>query len=61
MAKEHDELQAATEELTHSMTRFLRALDAVGDAKAASHLSPDFVSNLDRFTTRLEGLEGLGS
>ena len=33
MAKEHDELQAATEELTHSMTRFLRALDAVGDCR----------------------------
>ena len=61
MAQEHDQLEAATEELTHSMTRFLRALDAVGDSEAASRLSPDFVSNLERFTTRLEGLEGLGS
>ncbi len=61
MAKEHDELQAATEELTHSMTRFLRALDAVGDSEAASHLSPGFVSNLERLSTRLDGLEGLGS
>jgi epsilon-lactone hydrolase len=60
MATEHDELQAAVAELTHSMSRFVRALDAVGDSEAASHLSPDFVSNLGRLTARLDAIEGIG-
>jgi hypothetical protein len=60
MATEHDELEAATEELTRSMARFLRALDAVGDSEAAGRLSPDLLSNLERFTARLDGIEGTG-
>jgi hypothetical protein len=42
------------------MSTFLRALDAVGDSEAASHLSPDLLTNLERLSARLDGIEGLG-
>jgi hypothetical protein len=61
MAAEQDELDAAIAEVTHAMARFVRALDAVGESEAASHLSPDFVSSVEAFTARLDGIEGFGS
>ena len=61
MPTDHDELDAAIAELTHSMTRFVRALDAVGESEAVSHFSPDFVSEVERLTARLDGIEGFGS
>ncbi len=59
MPTEHDELDAAVNELTHSMTRFVRALDAVGDSDAANRLSPDFVGAVERLSARLDGMQGL--
>jgi hypothetical protein len=61
MPTDHEELDAAIAELTHSMTRFVRALDAVGDSEAKGRFPADFVSSVERFTARLDGIEGFRS
>ncbi len=61
MPAEHDELETATSELTHSMSRFIRALDAVGDSEAAKRLSPDFLNGVERLSARLDGIQEFGS
>jgi hypothetical protein len=54
MSDETRELQEAGTELAHAMSRFVRALDAVGDDGAATeHISDQLADGLERLSSRV--------
>jgi hypothetical protein len=54
MSDETKELQEAGTELAHAMSRFVRALDAVGDdGAAAEHLSEQLADGLEGLSSRV--------
>jgi hypothetical protein len=60
MSAETDEMQAASSELTHAMSRFVRALDAVGDEDAGKYISENLPELVDELAARLDATLGLG-
>ena len=62
MSDQTDEVEAAASELTHAMTRFVRAVDAVGDdGEAGRHLPEKLSESLDALATRVGAALGFGA
>jgi len=60
MTKETDAVAAAAAEVTHAMSRLVKAIDDVGDDREAFEHVPDELSpELDRLTTRISAAQGL--
>jgi hypothetical protein len=56
-----DEIKAAASELTHAMSRLVRAIDAVGDdGEAAAHISEAIPEALQELATRLSAAAEFG-
>lgn len=62
MSDQSDEVAAAASELTHAMTRLVRAMDAVGDdGEAGHHLSDALANALEELSTRISAAVGYGT
>ncbi len=60
MTKETDAVTAAAADLTHAMSRLIKAIDDVGDDwEAAKHIPEDLPAELERLETRLSADTGL--
>jgi hypothetical protein len=60
MTKETDAVTAAAADLTHAMSRLIKAIDDVGDdGEAAKHIPEDLPAELERLETRLSADTGL--
>jgi hypothetical protein len=60
MTKETDAVVTAAADLTHAMSRLVKALDDVGDDREAfQHVPEDLSPELDRLTTRISAAQGL--
>jgi hypothetical protein len=62
MSDESKELQEAGSELAHAMSRFVRALDAVGDdGAAAEHISEQLADALEGLASRVGAIRSFDS
>lgn len=62
MSTESDEIKAAAAELTHAMSRLLRAIDAAGDEAAAAQSVPEQLpEELERLAARLNASGGFSA
>jgi hypothetical protein len=62
MSSETDEVRQAASELLQSMTRLVRAMDAVGDdGEAAKHISDATLEALDELASRTGSAKTFGS
>jgi hypothetical protein len=62
MSSETDEVKAAAEELVHTMARFVRAIDAVGDdGEAAKHIPDRVPKAVEDLSDRLNAGQGFSA
>lgn len=62
MSTESEEIKAAAAELTHAMSRLLRAMDAAGDEGAAAQSVPEQLpEELERLAARLNAAGGFSA
>jgi hypothetical protein len=62
MSSETDDVKAAAQELTHTMARFVRAVDAVGDdGEAAKHIPEDLPAAIEELAGRLSAAQGFSA
>ena len=60
MTTETEAVAAAAADVTHALSRFVKALDDVGDdGEAARHLPDGFSAALERLDDRISAAEGL--
>jgi hypothetical protein len=58
MSTESDEVKAAAEELTHAMSRLVRAIDGAGEGEAAGGIPEKLPEELERLAARLSAARG---
>ena len=59
MSDGKDDVTTAASELTHAVSEFVRAIDAVGDDGAAARAMPDeLAEELERLVARLNAARG---
>jgi hypothetical protein len=62
MSTESEEVKAAAADLTHAMSRLLRAIDgAGGDGDAAGEIPEQLPEELERLAARLNAARGFSS
>lgn len=60
MTKETEAVTSAAAELTHAMSKLVKAIDDVGDDREAfQHVPDDLSPELDRLTARISAAQGL--
>ena len=60
MSTQTDAVAKAAADLTHAMSRFVKAIDDLGDDREAmQHIPEDLPPELDRLVTRISAAQGL--
>lgn len=60
MTKETEAVTAAATDLTHAMSRLVKAIDDVGDdGEATRHIPEDLPAEIDRLVARISADRGL--
>jgi hypothetical protein len=60
MSTETEAIATAAADLTHAMSRLVKAIDDLGDDREAMHHIPEDLSpELDRLVTRISAAQGL--